>query len=189
MKRIIGIDASNTNTGVCVINYSPAENGLDKIRDVSHDNLKFSSKIPVIRRIMSVAEYLNKNIQIGDVCAVEDFAIAMRNTGEYGYVDRIKLMGVIEHSLAVLSENIPFYVHPKVLKKFVTGNGGADKKTVKKCLLEKWGIPTKNFDQADATGAALVAVFASFPDELVPLLKLTKQVDALSSFLESNKTS
>lgn len=48
-------------------------------------------------------------------------------------------------------------VPPKSLKRFVTGNGGADKKKMIQFVQSKWGIEAEDDDQADAAGLAMLA--------------------------------
>ena len=56
-------------------------------------------------------------------------------------------------------EGIPVLkgVPPKSLKRFVTGNGGADKAKMMDFVFTKWGIVPSDDDQADAAGLAMLA--------------------------------
>jgi Holliday junction resolvasome RuvABC endonuclease subunit len=85
--------------------------------------------------------------------ALEGYAMQARFgreiAGELGGVTKVALMRELKRA--------PIIVPPPSLKKFVSGNGKADKNDIKGAVYEKWGAQFKSHDRADAFGLAQVA--------------------------------
>lgn len=80
---------------------------------------------------------------------IEGYAYAGKgmvfNIGELG--------GIVKHSLYLLGYDVT-EMAPKDLKKFVSGNGNADKPLMIRSVLKKWKYRTSDDNVADAIGLA-----------------------------------
>lgn len=84
-------------------------------------------------------------------------ALEAQSYGSVGQLDQLgQINGVVQVALADLGV-IPLCVPPAVLKKFVTGNGQADKKMMAQASRELWGLSFLNDDECDAHGLARLA--------------------------------
>lgn len=70
--------------------------------------------------------------------------------GELGGLIRVLSMRELHRS--------PLIVAPSALKKFVTGDGRADKDAMRAGVAAKWGAVFKSHDEADAYGLARIAM-------------------------------
>lgn len=137
----IGLDLSLTETGVAAI----TDDGLTA--EVV--------KPPKGRNGVYRLEYLEKRImraveQHGDVTGLAVEGYSMNSKGRV--FDIAELGGIMK--LAIRKAKIPaVIVPPKTLKKYVTGNGNADKKIMISVVSKHW-YKTTNDNEADAVGLA-----------------------------------
>lgn len=118
-----------------------------------------------VKRMLALEKYvdtilLNLNLrcpEIQHVC-MEGYNRAARNwreeAGELSWLTRRKL---IERLGVMNIVAYPTIVAPSTLKKFITGNGHADKNLILKAVLQKWGLDVDDDNEADAYGLARMA--------------------------------
>lgn len=108
-----------------------------------------------------------------DVVAIEGYSMDSKFGRKF---DLAEVGGLLR--LSLYKSNIPtIECPPKVLKKYITGNGNADKKLIKTCLKTLFDIDNSNPDENDAIVAALVAhdYFFSAQSAIPAFASYTKQ--------------
>lgn len=169
--KVIGLDISLTRTGMSVHN---------KDGHCYTCSISSSPKDASLNRIDHIFSTVNNAIEKGDVVFIEEMITGkMANSGKS--VERAKLVGLIEYTLWY--KGILFYtIHPKSLKKWVTGSGGKGEKSVILHLIaKKTGYEATNDDEADAYALADLGCHLMFPDK--PRRKLlTYEIDFLKKY-------
>ena len=142
----LGIDQSLRSTGLCVLDGETHKPVYLTAIVTSH--LRGAARLAYIRNELSFAA---KKYPIQQA-ALEGYSFeSVHRACDLGEVG-----GVIR--LALFDWGIPYLVvAPASLKKFVTGNGAADKTKVMASIKTKWKIEIDQDDQADAYGLAQVA--------------------------------
>jgi Holliday junction resolvasome RuvABC endonuclease subunit len=144
MKRIVGLDLSLTRTGIAIL----SEAGYAEVRDIT---TRAAQLLPT--RINTVLAEVTKVCAYPEpIVIIEEHLRAPRMSGKA--YDRAELAGVIKQFL--WNSAITFHmVHPKTLKKYVTGKGNeGDKDLILHLVAKKMGVETRNSDQADAAALA-----------------------------------
>lgn len=150
----LGIDQSLTSSGLVVL---PTQgNRPDYMTTIATGKLRGTERLAHIRdELMFVAK---KYMPI-EQAALEGYSLESVNRS----FDLGELGGIIR--LFLYDWKIPLVVVPPTsLKKYVTGNGSADKAKVRMFVLSKWGQDIDQDDMCDAYGLAQVA--RSYPEKL-----------------------
>lgn len=145
--RFVGVDPSTSGTGLCIFD---SDGSL--IEAVSLKAIKNNDDDP--KRFRDLANRLRKHMNPStDIVMIEGFSYNSVGRGvsvTYGVGWLIRDM-LNEHGFRWL--DIP----PKTLKKFISGNGNANKKMLEAPTKEKWGFESKSNDIIDAYGLAKIA--------------------------------
>lgn len=138
-KVIIGLDLSLSRTGISLfwndsleahtLNIRSAERGMKRLVDLEQ-KLKFT-----------LYPFREKAFVV-----FEDYSFGSRGRNLFGLIE---WGGVARTAVYKMGVNI-ITVSPKTLKKFVTGNGNANKEDMMKAVKELWGYEATNNDEADA---------------------------------------
>lgn len=142
--NVVGIDPSLRSTGVAIIGEGePPE--LVTVRSVGHREDSYGTRHARVKRL---AGEIVSFVKSGDALVVIE-GPALRST-DPGVWDRAGLWWLIYTRIVVLG--VPVGVcPPKTRAKFATGNGNADKKSVRAGIQELWpDVVIKNSDTADA---------------------------------------
>lgn len=140
--RVVGLDLSRTCTGLCLIGPKTrralalrprGSAGLEKLLSLRE---QVFALVDEFRPILAVIEgysfaSTHKSFEIGE------------------YAGIIKL-GLYERQVETL------IVSPKEVKRFITGDGSADKKTVQQALRVRYHWDIRSHDAADAAALALL---------------------------------
>jgi Holliday junction resolvasome RuvABC endonuclease subunit len=138
--RIAGLDIGLNRTGWCIWN---TENHV-RVSDVVQSNGARGYK-----RIWDMMRDVTETLRQADVVVIEDLALGHFHVGSH--VDLIGLTAIIRMAL-LRAEKRVYVVSPMTLKKFATGNGRADKGTMRLSVFKRWGVDTQDTtdDVADA---------------------------------------
>jgi crossover junction endodeoxyribonuclease RuvC len=137
--RYVGLDLSLTRSGISVFN------GQEHILTQS---VKTSPKDSLQKRILDVLSIIETCVMGHEVTVFIEAHLTGKAMVGKAY-DRAELAGVIKFRLYSLS--IPFYmVHPKTLKKYVTGRGDGEKSPMLNVVATRMGYTPKNDDESDA---------------------------------------
>lgn len=148
MSKVVGIDASLTNTGIVI--YDTEALGPCCWSTV------IASKQDGASRLIEIREQVRDATRGADMVVIEGYAYSMANQahqlGELGGVLR-----VLFHEIGVKFT----VVEPHQLKKFATGTGNAPKELILQQVLKRFGTEFKTSHEADAyvlarIGAALL---------------------------------
>lgn len=144
--RIIGLDLSITNTGLCVLTDT----------DVICRSISTKRNLSLWERAMCIVTEIRPYFKISATIVFEDFGISSMYGPSKYLPERLELTGMIKLLAYYAMEKKPFLlVKPSLLKMMVTDVAGADKKMVLSCVNNRYGILATNFDEADAFGLAL----------------------------------
>ena len=159
----VGLDLSLTSTGFVVI----APDGPDSTAIVPPKKGPESrgvGRLLYIRgQLLSLIESFRPDIVILEGYAYG--AVAKREAmGELGGVVKIML-----HESGYQEGDLLRIVAPKMVKKFATGNGNADKSQMRLDVFKRWGFDSGTDDEADAFVMAKIGKILIDPGE-----KLTK---------------
>ena len=128
--RVIGIDPSLTATGVATHTGATAT-----IRGLADEGDNRLHKLAVCMRDLLVGV---------DLAVVEDLPTNAQGAGKTGMAQ-----GVIR--LACIEADVPYVtVTAATLKKYATGNGGADKPDMRMALYKRTGLDLRDNNQVDA---------------------------------------
>lgn len=153
----MGIDASLTSTGICILN--------EQAKILAHTTID-----PGIRRGPERLNYIEQVLRaVINANMPKEVAIEGYSFGSVSQKARIgELGGVIR--LLLYRLNIPYVeVAPLTLKKFITGKGAGDKNLILLGVFKKWGVECSSDDLADAYGLARLLHRARIPCGSVPL--------------------
>ena len=147
-KRFIGMDLSLCETGLVILN--------ENVRMTETKIIKTTSKDVIESRFDIILESLDfiKDFDNIEMVHVEGLALNTKNAKKFE-------MGALHHMVRFMlyKECIQFSViGPKVLKKWMTGNGNASKDLMKDVCHERFGIRFKNDNLCDAYGLAAMAL-------------------------------
>jgi Holliday junction resolvasome RuvABC endonuclease subunit len=147
VASVIGIDQAARNTGICVMSSTGRIVGLHSIRPPK--GLDGAKRLLYIRE--SLATICKDSAPI-DFGVLEDYSYGSVNKkftlGEVGGVIKITLLDAGISFLAA---------PPKLLKKFVTGRGNANKEDMLKAINQKYSLDLTDDNLADACGLADLA--------------------------------
>ena len=148
--RIIGIDLSLTETGICCLRVADRSNGDGTDADL---HIIKEPKLREAQRLLALRRHLRDIIDVfkPDLAIVEGYAYEgigrLAELGEWGGVIKVELE----------ERSIPFIVvAPKRLKKFAAGNGDATKEQMIEAVEKRYGVCTDNDNLADAVGLSKV---------------------------------
>lgn len=131
MLRIMGLDLSLNGTGVCLPDGRVLRIGLK----VEHGDNRLCIIRDTVRRFLPVV----------DMCVIEGMGRFKGNTG----LVIAEVHGAVKTEL--MDQGVPYaLVTPTTLKKFATGNGGADKALMMAEAYRQAGLRFKNSDTCDA---------------------------------------
>lgn len=141
--KILGIDASLTNTGICALQLDKYDGG-----ELNYVIETFSPKTMGDTRLHDIYQFINRTCIANSVqlAVIEGYAFNPRfgqtySIGEAGGVIKLRLF----------QQTIPLIVvAPQSLKKFATGIGKGKKNQMLMCAYKKYGIEFKNDHECDA---------------------------------------
>lgn len=141
----LGVDQSLRSPGFAVVDH---DGKLVHVENLKTGSLRGGERLEAI--FLRLQRIITDHAPAQ--AALEGYSVESTNRpfdlGEVGGIAR----------LALQLARVPFVVvAPTQLKKFVTGNGAAEKKDVQTWLERKWSIRLAQDDQADAAGLAQVA--------------------------------
>lgn len=135
-----GVDLVLRRTGYSVLNSKGLRAGL-----IDSANLRGRERLAFIRDELTRLIIAPKP----DIVVVEGFSIMSENRPfDMGRVRAVLDLLTFDAGVLLVDPT------PKQLKKFVTGNGEASKKTMIKSVAEHYGYVTKDDNEADAVGLA-----------------------------------
>lgn len=143
--RVLGLDPSTKATGWAVMDASEFK------------VFEFGCLVPD-KQCEHPADWMAESV----VELVGKHTISLVSVEHYGgrflssLIPLIELGGVIRYRLRLLGVPVVQYP-PSVVKKFVTGSGSAEKAKVQRALRFEMGLVTRNPDEADAIGLAMLA--------------------------------
>jgi crossover junction endodeoxyribonuclease RuvC len=158
MSTYLGLDPSLTGTGICLIDDS-GRTRTYRLETVRTDKLRGPGRLLTIRRALE--EFL---IERPALVAVESYA--------YGAVGRVFQLGELGGVLrvAIFEAGIPYVeVAPVQLKKYATGQPGAEKSAVIAAAESALGATVADDNQADAFFLASIASSLSVDDKSLTL--------------------
>jgi len=140
--RVVGLDLSRTCTGVCLL--TDATYNSFTLRPQS---LQGMEKLQTLRNLLfDKIDRFKPNLVV-----VEGYSFGSQNKafaiGEFAGI--IKL-GLYDRGIRTL------IIPPKVVKRFISGNGDASKQEVREAIKVKYGWIIKSLDASDATACALL---------------------------------
>jgi len=152
-KVILGIDPGSYNTGfgiikICVKTKKPTyiTSGIVKLSHIT----EFDAKLVELYKNISEIVYHYKP----DIGAIEDLFV----------YKNVKSAIKLSHAraaciLALANANIKFRSYsPRLVKKIVTGHGGADKDSVQYMVKSILNLPSNHIIKADASDALAIAL-------------------------------
>lgn len=155
-KLYVGIDQSYSALAIAF--NLPSNNSHEVIRK-AFPAAKYGSGVD---RLLAIERWIAEEIAlryggyyIGHIC-MEGYSYASKNgreiAGELAYA--VKRVIWCAQNAPV---GYPTIVAPNLLKKFVTGSGSASKAEMLLWVYKRWGVSTKNDNDADAYGLARIA--------------------------------
>ena len=173
----VGLDLSLTSSGLAKIDGDK----LIEFRSIKTAPKDFACDLDRYRHIMNeVIKFIPADVSL---IVVEDF-FTPSNSAQIGSAMKLIGLGHIVR-LKMHDLGLPFVVPaPTQLKKFVSGKGTCPKDMICKEVFKKWGIDTKNDDEADAVvGSHLaVALMRSMRGEDMSMY-LKPQMEAITNIL------
>lgn len=170
--NILGIDLSIRATGLAMLCFGDTRDSLDRIqlpgrKYVCQENQGFryhgalavrTAKeqlaawedilLPILTWAMHAHQVIIEEYSHGSVSSSMDIVH--------------ELGGIVKYSLRKIGQ-VPIEISPKSVKKFVTGNGNADKDMMLACV-QKAGLPILDHNMADAFGLAQLGYALQLPD-------------------------
>lgn len=137
--KIVGIDASLTNTGIVVIE----DKGM--LLQPVYFSTVITSQVAGVRRLIDLRNQVHSCLVDADLIVIEGYAYAAANqahqVGEFGGVLRVMFH---EEGFSWIE------VAPSQLKQFACGNGNAPKELILQQVYKRWGVEMKTSHEADA---------------------------------------
>ena len=147
MSAFVGVDQALTKIGLCVI----ADGQIAKLHLI-----KTPTKLKGPERLTFLRDSLLAELKPWKK-KISKAAIEAQSLGSLGDIDQLgQINGVVQVLLSDLGAP-PLKVPPAVLKKFVSGNGQADKGRMRRATHKHWGIDISQDDLCDAHGLARLA--------------------------------
>jgi Holliday junction resolvasome RuvABC endonuclease subunit len=181
--NILGIDLSIRATGLAMLCFGDTRDSLDRIqlpgrKYVCQENQGFryhgalavrTAKeqlaawedilLPILTWAMHAHQVIIEEYSHGSVSSSMDIVH--------------ELGGIVKYSLRKIGQ-VPIEISPKSVKKFVTGNGNADKDMMLACV-QKAGLPILDHNMADAFGLARFGYALQQPDSVNAALHHTER--------------
>lgn len=167
-KHYIGVDPSPNGTGIAILTF---DNGVWQRRTLRISASKYRDAARLEFIYNNARRFLEDTIHSGYVvgACIESASLASPNQA-----DKLgEVRGVLK--LLLMRFTKPQEVPPTSLKKFATGNGGAQKDKVMSAM-RKLGWQAQTDDEFDA--AALAECARGLKDDSLPLTR--KQLEALA---------
>ena len=146
--RIVGIDPSLQQTGVCILEAGQPPETL---------SIRSKKQESVYRRQRQILSDVKDCLLIHDIVVLEDFGISARFAPSGCFCERLELLGMLKLMCPAVTHLPWLSMAPTMLKRFVTGKGTAHKDEVEMAVRVTWGVPVHNDDEADAYGLARYA--------------------------------
>lgn len=167
-RPVIGIDASLTSTGFCIL-YEDVKNM--KLLAVKGGKLRGAERLAYFQEqlVYLLTEYTPK------FALIENYAYSVGVGGRV--FDVGELGGVVR--LTLFQQSVPYdVVAPPSVKKYITGSGRCEKDVIIKEVYKNYGIDTNDNNLADAVVIAKIAesIWKKRNDVEVKLKKYEKEV-------------
>lgn len=184
MSKIVGIDASLTGTGICVLQVGP---GLFA-QPGDYETFLIASKLKGPARLIEIRDRVANFCKNASMVLIEDYAFARaqgaHQIGELGGVLRVMF---VEQGLNWIE------VAPAAVKKFATGKGNASKEQIAAWVQKRWGVMFDSNDETDAfvlakIGEALIASQVNNEEVLKKLIAPQREVIAILRGEKRKKT-
>jgi Holliday junction resolvasome RuvABC endonuclease subunit len=140
---IMGLDFAMRNNGVAVWGLDGLSVGVLKVVGDGGEKLH-CAELQIKRLIEKIKP---------DVISIEGYSFNSKFGRKF---DLAEIGGIVRLSI-YKSNTAAVECPPAVIKKYITGDGRADKKLVKSCLKQLFNIENSNSDENDAIVAALIA--------------------------------
>lgn len=137
--KIVGVDASLTSTGICVLNNTKTETRV------------VASKLIGVKRLIEIRNEIMKLCTGSDLVVIESYS--------YGSTQKSHQIGELGGILRVMFHELGqkyIEVAPTAVKKFATGKGNANKEKVAVGVYKHWGQEFETNDEADAAVLAYI---------------------------------
>lgn len=173
MKLFVGVDQALRKIGVSVIRGESVE--LLRLIVPPHP-------LRDVVRLAYLEEALNHVLE--PFPTADGIAMEGQSYGSEGQIDQLgQASGIVKVSLFKRYNISPLVVPPATLKKFVTGNGQADKSMMMRATKVYWDLEVDNDDLCDAHGLARVA-----QEFYAPRSGYRHQVEAVASLRRTRKS-
>jgi crossover junction endodeoxyribonuclease RuvC len=140
----LGVDPSLRGTGICILRGSEPP----FLQTIDPAKLRKAARLAFIRDALLI----NLKTRTAVFGAIENYS--------YDSVGRVFQLGEIGGvlRLSLFDQEVTYAdVAPAQLKKFATGNSGADKDKVMSAVRDRWSIDVADDNQADACVLAMIA--------------------------------
>lgn len=148
MKPVAGLDLSLTAAGVAIIGRQRTTYTFgEKLSKNASDRVRIERNINIANDIMGVL--IEHRVRF---VGVENYAF-----GAYaGLAQQADLGGLVKAQIYLCLKTVPIVLPPTTIRKYLLGDGGADKKKVR-IHLESLGCEGfRNLDESDAMAVAFV---------------------------------
>ncbi len=143
-KKIVGIDASLTGTGICTMCVG------EELLFVNDDKCHTSIIKPFIKsgpeRLIEIRDRVFNFIVDADFVILEGYSFGSKGAGVFQTAELGGVLRVLIHEQGKWL----VVVAPTQLKKFATGKGNSKKEEVKLGVFKRWGVEFKTNDETDA---------------------------------------
>lgn len=141
-KKIVGIDASLTGTGICTMFVG---------KGLLCDGDWYTSLIkPVAKsgpeRLIEIRDQVADFIRDADLIVLEGYSFGSKGAGVFQTAELGGVLRVMIHERGKWLVEVA----PTQLKKFATGKGNTKKEEVKLGVFKRWGVEFKTNDETDA---------------------------------------
>lgn len=163
-EQFSGADLSLTSTGIASIVYGRCRRGL--LADPAKPDKGTPLALRGVERLDWLEQRLDESIgSVPELVAVEGYSFGSKanhhSIGEWGGVAKLLLR---RRGMELVAFS------PKTIKRFITGDGNAEKSAVSLALFKRWGIEEPQNDKADAVALAIMALCLARPG----MVELTK---------------
>lgn len=173
MKLFVGVDQALRKIGVAVVHGDSVE--LLKLIVPPRD-LRDALRLQFLEDALSHA--------LEPFSDAAGAAMEGQSYGSTGQLDQLgQVAGIVKLHLLKRYSVSPLVVPPSTLKKFVTGNGQADKSAMMRATKVYWDLETDNDDLCDAHGLAKLA-----QEFYTPTHRYRHQVEAVESLRRKKKS-
>ena len=182
MKHFVGLDLSFSTTGLCVIDDCGK---LVLEKEIASEPSQFVNDIQRCDWIANKILGYIKDYEVGGI-VIEDYFSGGNNSG-VGL--RLAVLGSIVR-LRILESKYSFLTVTNAQnKKFISGNGHANKDQMQMFVLKKYGVMSFSNNTADACGMAHIAkAFHDYSTQLATKESFTKyEYDVLKKIVKESK--